>query len=123
MPPLLALYNFILKSGDFPSQWSEGIINPLYKKDDKTNPDNYRKITLLVTLSKLLVCEQVLHDGSKLFESILNGRLVFKNSVFSQDDKFQAVFCDISRTVDDVYVLYSLTQKQNSWVNHYMCAL
>ena len=99
VPPLLDLYNFILKSGDFPSQWSQGIINPLYKNGDKTKPENYRKITLLVTLGKL-------------FESILNGRLVFKNSVFSQDDEFQAGFRGMSRTVDNAYILYSLIQKQ-----------
>ena len=64
LQPLLALYNYMLEHGDFPAQWAEGIVNPLYKKGAWNNPDNYRRITLLNTLGKL-------------FESILNGRLCF----------------------------------------------
>ena len=48
--PLLCLYNYMLKSGDFPAQWSEGVINPLHKNGSKVNHDNYRRITVLVTL-------------------------------------------------------------------------
>ena len=33
--------------------WSKGIIIPIYKKGDKTNPDNYRSITLLGCFGEL----------------------------------------------------------------------
>ena len=97
--PLLCLYNYILKSGDFPTQWSEGIINPLQKKGCKSDSPNYRKITVQVTLSKL-------------FESIMNGRLQIKNTTFRDDDQFQAGFCNQSRTTDNMFILSSIIEKQ-----------
>lgn len=89
----------MLKSGDLPAQWSVGIINPLHKKECKFDPSNYRKITVLVTLGKL-------------FESILNSRLKSKNSLCNDDDPFQTGFCDGSRSIDNVFTLYSIIEKQ-----------
>lgn len=47
--PLEILFNQILESGKFPSDWSTGIIIPIYKKGDINDPNNYRKITLVVS--------------------------------------------------------------------------
>ena len=39
------LFNKILESGQYPLEWSSGIIIPIYKhKGDINNPDNYRGI-------------------------------------------------------------------------------
>ena len=44
---LVDLFNAILNSGNFPSQWSEGYIVPLFKKHDPSDVNNYRGITLV----------------------------------------------------------------------------
>lgn len=57
------MFNVVFDSGIGPTNWTVGIINPIYKnKGDATNPINYRPITLLSCLWKL-------------FTAILNNRL------------------------------------------------
>ena len=44
--PLLMLYNKVISFGSFPKIWSDGIIVPLHKKDDKLDTNNYRGIII-----------------------------------------------------------------------------
>jgi hypothetical protein len=39
---------------ELPQQWKESIIVPIHKKDDKTDSNNYRGISLLSTAYKML---------------------------------------------------------------------
>ena len=59
---LTALYNSILSNESFPEAWSLGSIKPIHKKGDKSNPSNYRSITLL-------------NVTGKIFTSILRDRI------------------------------------------------
>ena len=60
---LCYLFNVILDTGIYPSQWSEAIINPLHKKGSKSDVSNYRGLSLLCTINKF-------------FTKILNTRLM-----------------------------------------------
>ena len=97
--PFCAIFNYIFNKGDYPSQWAEGLINALHKKGDHSNPDNYRKITITVAMAKI-------------FDSILNARLYFKNDVMSLDDPFQFGFTPSRGTTDCVFVLETVIKYQ-----------
>ena len=53
-PSLAILFNRSLTSGFFPSSWKIGRVTALYKQGDRTNVNNYRPITILPIISKLL---------------------------------------------------------------------
>ncbi|XP_066019612.1 uncharacterized protein [Pocillopora verrucosa] len=54
VPSLTSLFNLLLQTGTFPSVWKNARVIPLYKKGDKQDPSNYRPISVLPTLSKIL---------------------------------------------------------------------
>lgn len=50
------LFNRILETQQIPDAWKIGIICNVYKnKGEKSNPDNYRGITLLPVISKIFL--------------------------------------------------------------------
>ena len=53
LPCIVKLFNHILSSGSYPSNWKTGYIKPLYKGDDPNLPSNYRGITVMPCLAKL----------------------------------------------------------------------
>ena len=60
---IVNLFNIILDTGIIPSEWTIGVIKPIYKnKGDINDANNYRGITLLSCIGKL-------------FTSVLNSRL------------------------------------------------
>ena len=48
---LTRYFNVLFSNSRFPSEWTKAVIIPLYKKGDVSNPDNYRKISLLSIFS------------------------------------------------------------------------
>ena len=51
--PLTYICNKSISAGIFPESLKYSIIKPLYMKGDKTNPSNYRPISLLTSFSKV----------------------------------------------------------------------
>ena len=51
---ILRLFNTFLEAGKIPAEWCEGLIVPLYKENEKINPDNYRGICISNALLKCL---------------------------------------------------------------------
>ena len=97
LAPLCKLFNGILTSGRYPSQWASGRIMSLHKKGDVSDPANYRGITMSSCLGKL-------------FNSILNSRLyafMEKNNIIPQE---QIGFKRNHRTADHIFILKNLLE-------------
>ena len=104
LPALNKLFNLIYNSGQYPSNWRQALIVPIFKKKgDHDDPNCYRGIALISCLAKL-------------FNNILNERLTNfqkKNKVISE---FQIGFSKKARTADHMFVLRHLIDshvKQN----------
>ena len=69
-PLLTTLFNTIFDSADYPDDWAQGLIYPVHKKGDKSDLQNYWKV----------------------FESVLENRLSFKNLVCRDVDLLQRGF-------------------------------
>ena len=101
--------NIVLYTGLVPTEWCLGIINPIYKnKGPRSDPDNYRGITLLSCTCKL-------------FTACINKRL----SDYVQQDilgEEQAGFRHGYNTIDHIYVLQTIIELYQSVYKRVYCA-
>ena len=95
LPELELLFNTILTNGEYPSRWATGIIHHVYKKGDPGVPDNYRKITVMPCIRKL-------------FKSILNNGLSFKNEACNDNAQRNIIFHVILYDIIFKVILYSM---------------
>ena len=95
---LVDIFNHVFSSGVYPTEWTKGKLQLIYKRGDTNNPNNYRDITLLSNLGKL-------------FDNILYNRIVEweqNNQLLTEE---QAGFRSGYATADHVFVLQSLISK------------
>ena len=53
-PSLANLFNLSIRSGIFPREWKIAKVTPIYKGGTKCIPDNYRSISVLPAVTKLI---------------------------------------------------------------------
>ena len=63
--PLSEIYNLSITSRAFPNACKVAKLKPIFKKGKKTDPSNYRPISLLPLISKVL--EMINHDQTNAF--------------------------------------------------------
>ena len=54
LPAITHIINLSILSNKFPSDWKMSKVVPLHKKDDPSNPKNFRPVSILPTISKVL---------------------------------------------------------------------
>ena len=59
----MKIFNVILKTGTYPKLWKESFTISIYKSGDKTDPNDYRGVSLINCLPKIV-------------NTILNNRLI-----------------------------------------------
>ena len=87
-----------MNDGNFPDVWSDGVIIPLHKKEDKLDTNNYRGIIISSCLGKL-------------FLRILTKRI---NHFMDQENKWSNKQCGFKqdhRTEDNLFILNNLVEK------------
>ena len=119
--PLSDLFNFSLTSGKVPLIWKVANVTPIFKKDDPSVVSNYRPISLLSTVGKVL--EKIVHkhlfnfirdnnilttlqSGFVPGDSTVNQLVDIYNTFchsLDQGKEVRAVFCDISKAFDRVW--------------------
>ena len=109
--PLRDLFNYLLRSGKVPKQWKIAHVCAIHKKSDPQDVGNYRPISLLSVVSKVL--ERILHKYMFNFflqndyitsfqpkDSTVNQLLSIYHSfclALDEGKEVRVVFCDISK--------------------------
>jgi hypothetical protein len=73
--PLTCLYNRSLHSAVFPNIWKMVRVNALFKSGSRQDANNYRPITVLPTLSKIL--EKAVH--AQIYDFLITNKLLTPN--------------------------------------------
>ena len=117
--PLAILFNQSLKEGAHKS-WLKAVISPIYKKEKRSDPSNYRPVSLTAVLSKLM--ESIVRDAivshmmnNNLFADPQHGFVPNRDCItqlllcmeewtemFEFDKPFDTIYTDFSKAFDSV---------------------
>ncbi len=103
---ITSLFNSLF--GTYQESWKHGLVKPIFKNGDQTNPKNYRGITLTSCLGKL-------------FNQILNARLVKNFEYYNIFADNLMGFRPEMRTLNNVFVLKNLIDKSFSKKEKLFC--
>ena len=109
--PLSKLFNKSLTNGKVPSEWKMANVTPIYKKEDKSQPNNYRPISLTSVVCKIM--ETIIRDKvvnyleeNKLIKDSQHGFRNKRSCLTNLLDFFNDIYSmyDDSRSVDVIYL-------------------
>ncbi|XP_072931145.1 uncharacterized protein [Epargyreus clarus] len=121
-PILCHIYNLCFEKGIFPSVFKKAIVTPIYKSGNKEDVNNYRPISVLPALSKIL--EKLINYRLRKFfadnDLLSKNQFGFRNGISSEDavlalteeicyqldsgNKCLGVFLDLSKAFDTVSI-------------------
>jgi hypothetical protein len=117
-PSITTLFNSTLENGTVPHAWKTANVTPIHKKGDKHNANNYRPISLLPVISKVLerciynkIIDHLIPKLTNLQHGFLKNRStttqllnVFSNinNILDNGDQTDVVYFDLSKAFDSV---------------------
>ena len=146
LKPLSILFNYSINTGQIPNVWKNALIVAIYKKGSKSDPRNYRPISLTSVVCRIL--ERIIH--SYIMSHIINNNIVspaqhgfvpnrstqtqqidFLDQLTSSHDKkvqVEVVYLDFSKAFDKVshpklmHVLnhIKINHKLTTWIQNYL---
>lgn len=113
--------NISFSKGIFPSAWKKANVIPIFKKDDRQSKENYRPVSLLISISK--ICEKIVfirlynflleihflnpfQSGFRPGDSTVNQLVFIVHKIYEaleQGKEARMVFLDISKAFDKVW--------------------
>ena len=120
-PPLANLFNISIKQRTFPKSWKKANVTPVFKKANPSLPSNYRPISLLSCISKVmercifkylynyLAINNILTPLQSGFipgDSTVNQLISIYDEfckALDEGKEIRCVFCDISKAFDRVW--------------------
>ena len=127
-PSITTLFNTSLLEGLIPNTWKQANVIPLHKKGDKNAPSNYRPISLLPVISKVLerciynrIIDYIIPKLTYLQHGFLRNRstatqllTVFSNinNILDSGNQADVVYFDLSKAFDSVphrFLIHKLT--------------
>lgn len=118
--PLVKIFNRCMEIGIWPSCLKKTIVVPIFKKGDRSNTENYRPISLITSLSKILekVVEKRLNSfidkfnilspnqyGFRKQKSTVDALQALTNKIYTALDNSKpslSIFMDLSKAFDTV---------------------
>ena len=140
------MFNLSITEGYFPKQLKTAKVTPIFKAGDKTDPGNYRPISVLPCLSKIL--EKIMYN--RLYDYLVKHDILFKKQFgfqkghstehalleliseisdsFEQNKYTIGVFIDLSKAFDtvdhDILISklkrYGITGENLNWFKNYL---
>ena len=144
--PLCLLFNLSLSTCRFPTQWKLANVTPVFKKDNPSKVNNYRPISLISVLGKVMercIYKHVYNfllknsiitphqSGFTPGDSAINQLLSLTNEfgkALDEGKEIRVVFCDISKAFDRVWHKGLLNKLENIgiqgslllWIKNYL---
>ena len=85
-PSLTRLFNTIIEKGQWPSSWKMEQWTPVFRKGDRTDPCNYRPITVLNSVDK--VFESLLY---KQVTATMDSHLYYKMTAYRNQHSLEPI--------------------------------
>ncbi|CAL4067303.1 unnamed protein product, partial [Meganyctiphanes norvegica] len=144
--PLTMIFNKSLNSGECPDDWRTANVTPIHKKGDRTDPSNYRPVSLTSQVCKILesivrqhivehlTANNILSDrqhGFREGRSCLTNLLEIMESwteILDENDGIDVAYLDFRKAFDLVshrHLLYKMskygiTQQVLNWVSSFL---